>query len=29
VKGRKIADQQTIAETFNEYFVVITENVKR
>jgi hypothetical protein len=29
VEGRKITDQQTIAETFNEYFVTITENVKR
>jgi len=29
VEGRKIADQQTIAETFNEYFGAITENVKR
>ena len=26
---KKIADQQTVAETFNEYFVVIAENVKR
>ena len=29
LKVKKIADQQTIAETFNEYFVVIAENVKR
>ena len=29
MEGRKIADQQTIAETFNEYFGAITENVKR
>jgi len=28
VEGKKITDQ-TIAETFNEYFVVIVENVKR
>jgi len=29
VESRKITDQQTIAETFNEYFVAITENVNR
>ena len=29
VEGKKIADQQTVAETFNEYFVVIAENVTR
>jgi hypothetical protein len=29
VEGRKITDQQTFVETFNEYFVAITENVKR
>ena len=29
VEGRKITDQQSISETFNEYFVAITENVKR
>jgi hypothetical protein len=29
VEDKKITDQQTIAETFNEYFVAITENVKR
>jgi hypothetical protein len=29
VEGGKIPDQQTIAETFNEYFVAIAENVKR
>jgi hypothetical protein len=28
-EGRKITDQQTIAETFNEYLFAITENVKR
>jgi len=28
VVGKKITDQQTIAETFNEYFVAIAENVK-
>ena len=28
-EGKKITDQQTIAETFNEYFVAIAENVKR
>jgi hypothetical protein len=27
-EGRKITDQQTIAETINPYFVVIAENVK-
>jgi len=29
VEGKKMTDQQTIAETFNEYFVAIAENVKR
>ena len=29
VEDKKIIDQQTIAETFNEYFVAIAENVKR
>jgi hypothetical protein len=29
VEGRKITDQQTIAETINAYFVVIAENVKK
>jgi hypothetical protein len=29
VEGNKITDQQTIVENFNEYFVAITENVKR
>jgi hypothetical protein len=29
VEGRKITDQQIIAETFNEHFVAITENIKR
>jgi len=29
VEGKKITDQQTIAGTFNEYFVAIAENVKR
>ena len=29
VEGKKITDQQTIAETFNEYFIAIAENVKR
>jgi hypothetical protein len=29
VEGRKITDQQTIAETFNVYFVAITENVNK
>ena len=28
MKVKKITDQQTTAETFNEYFVAITENVK-
>jgi len=28
-EGKKITDQQSIAETFNEYFVAIAENVKR
>jgi hypothetical protein len=29
MEGKKITDQHTIVETFNEYFVAITENVKR
>jgi len=29
VEGKEITDQQTIAETFNEYFIAIAENVKR
>ena len=29
VEGKKITDQQTVAETFSEYFVAIAENVKR
>jgi len=29
VEGKKITDQQTIAENFNEYFISIAENVKR
>jgi hypothetical protein len=29
VEGKKIADQQTTAKTFNDYFVAITENVNR
>ena len=29
VEGKKFTDQQTIAETFNEYFVAIAENAKR
>jgi len=29
VEGKRFADQQTIAKTFNEYFVAITKNVKR
>jgi hypothetical protein len=29
VEGKKITDQQTIAEMFNDYFVAIAENVKR
>jgi len=28
-EGRKITDQRTFVETFNEYFDAITENVKR
>jgi hypothetical protein len=28
IEGKKITDQQTIAETFNEYFIAIAENVK-
>ena len=27
MKVKKITDQQTVAETFNEYFVAIAENV--
>jgi len=26
---KKITDQQTIAETFNEYFIAITKNINR
>ena len=29
VEGKKFTDQQTVAETFIEYFVAIAENVKR
>jgi hypothetical protein len=29
VEGKKITDQQTVAETCNEYFVATAENVKR
>jgi hypothetical protein len=29
VEGKKIIAQQTIAETFNDYFVAVAENVKR
>jgi len=29
VEGKKITDQQTIAETFNEYFIAVAENVER
>ena len=29
VEGKEITDQKTIAETFNEYFIAIAENVKR
>jgi hypothetical protein len=29
VEGKKITDQQTIAETFNDYFVANAENVKK
>jgi len=29
VEGKEITDQQTIAETFNDYFIAIAENVKR
>ena len=29
VEGKKITDQQTIAEMFNDYFVAVAENVKR
>jgi hypothetical protein len=28
LKVKKITDQQTIAETFNEYFIAIAENVE-
>jgi len=29
VEDKEITNQQTIAETFNEYFIAIAENVKR
>ena len=29
VEGKKITDQQIIAETFNDYFIATAENVKR
>jgi hypothetical protein len=29
VEGKKITDQQTIAEIFNKYFIAIAENVNR
>ena len=29
MKVKKITDQQTIAETFNDHFVTITENINR
>jgi hypothetical protein len=29
VEGRKIVDQQSIAETFNEYFATIAENIRK
>ena len=29
VEGKKITDQQTVAETFNDYFVAIAENVQK
>ena len=29
VEGKTITDQQTIVETFNEYFIATAENVKR
>jgi hypothetical protein len=29
VEGKKIIDQQSIAETFNEYFVTIAERIRR
>ena len=29
VEGQKFTDQQIIAETFNEYFDAISENIKR
>jgi hypothetical protein len=28
VEGKKITDQQSIAETFNEYFVTIAERIR-
>jgi hypothetical protein len=29
IEGKKVTDQQTIVDTFNEYFITIAENVKR
>jgi hemerythrin-like domain-containing protein len=29
VDGKKIIDQQSIADTFNEYFVTIAENIRK
>jgi hypothetical protein len=29
VEGKKIIDQHSIAKTFNEYFVTITENIRK
>jgi hypothetical protein len=29
VQGKKIIDQQSIAETFNEYFVSLAERIRR
>jgi hypothetical protein len=29
MEGKKITDQQTVTETFNDYFVAVAENVKR
>jgi hemerythrin-like domain-containing protein len=29
VDGKKIIDEQSIAETFNEYFVTIAENIRK
>jgi uncharacterized protein Yka (UPF0111/DUF47 family) len=29
VDGKKITDQQSIAETFNEYLVTIAENIRK